>query len=264
MSAPLTVTVLGCGGSDGVPLIGGDGGQGAWGRCDPAEPRNRRSRASIHVSDGQTGLLIDLSPDLRQQLLSYRIATIDAVLVTHEHADHTHGIHELRRLSKIAGHEIPLFTDDLTATALETRFGYVFAGSNGYSANAIMNRIRPGQQFLAGTLNVLPFEQDHGFGNRTLGFRIGPLAYSTDVVALPPAAFEALAGIDTWIVDCVQETPHPTHANLATALAWIERVKPRQAILTHMGPQLDYRTLRAQLPERVEPAYDGLVCTLKT
>lgn len=263
MSGALTVTVLGCGGSDGVPLIGGDDGQGAWGRCDPAEPRNRRSRASVHVSDGQTGLLIDLSPDLRQQLLDNRIAGIDAVLVTHEHADHTHGIHELRRLSSIAGHEIPLFTDDVTATALETRFGYVFGGSNGYSPNAVLKRIQAGDTIPVGTLDVTAFQQDHGFGNRTLGFRIGPFAYSTDVVDLPDVAFDMLAGVDTWIVDCVQETPHPTHANLEKALTWIDRVKPRQAILTHMGPQLDYRSLRNRLPEGVEPAYDGLATTIE-
>jgi len=262
LSDGLVVTVLGCGGSDGVPLIGGHGGQGAWGRCDPSEPRNRRSRASIHITDGETGLLIDLSPDLRQQLLANEIARIDAVLVTHEHADHTHGIHELRRLSSIAGHEIPIFTDELTSIALETRFGYVFAGSNGYRPNAVLKRIHAGDAFAVGTFDVTAFQQDHGFGNRTLGFRIGPVAYSTDVVELPETAFDVLAGVDTWIVDCVQETPHPTHANLERSLAWIERVRPRQAILTHMGPQLDYQTLRSNLPDHVEPAFDGMVLNI--
>lgn len=262
MKSAITVTVLGCGGSDGVPLIGGDDGRGAWGKCDPAEPRNRRTRASVHLDGDGTHLLIDLSPDLRQQLLDNGIGHVDAVLVTHEHADHTHGLHELRRLASVAGHPIPIYTDRQTSRAMRTRFAYAFDGVGGYPPIATIAEISAGTPFSVGPMTVMPFEQDHGFENTSLGFRIGGFAYSTDVVTLPAAALDALKGVDTWMVDCVQEAPHPTHANLETALGWIRRMQPQQAVLTHMGPQLDYRALADKLPDNVVPAHDGLVLTV--
>jgi len=262
VTAALTVTILGCGGSDGVPLIGGDDGAGAWGRCDPMEPKNRRTRASIHVHDGETGLLIDISPDVRQQLLATGISSVDGIAITHEHADHTHGIHEARRLAALNGAPVPVYADQETEAALRRRFGFVFSGDGLYRPVADLRRIESESPFHVETLRIQSFEQDHGFGSRSLGFRIGGMAYSTDVTALSDAAFDMLSDLDLWIVDCVQINPHPTHANLETALAWIERAQPKQAILTHMGPQLDYQWLSDRLPTGVAPAYDGMIISV--
>lgn len=252
----MRVTVLGCGGSGGVPLIGG-----IWGECDPAEPRNRRLRPSILVEAGGATVLVDAGPDLRAQLLAAGTRRIDAVIVTHAHADHVNGLDDLRYVNRLMQRPIPLYADAATLAELHQRFAYAFRpleGKGFYRPVLEPHEIAVGRVFEAGGLAVLPIAQDHGF-MPSLGLRFGPFAYSTDVVRLDEAAFAALAGIETWLVGCFQEAPHPTHAHLALVLEWIARLRPRRAVLTHLGETLDYRRLAARLPAGVEPAHDGLV-----
>lgn len=250
----MRVTVLGCGTSSGVPRLGND-----WGACDPSEPRNNRRRASILVEEGATRVLVDTSPDLRAQLLDAEVGRLDGVLYTHDHADHTHGIDDLRFLSYRAGAPIDVHGDANTLAALSSRFDYAFVGGSGNRFYPpIARAIEIAGPFAVGALEVVPFVQAHGEGE-TLGFRFGDFAYSTDLNGLSEAAFEVLDGVKVWIVDALRYTSHPTHASVAQALAWIERLRPRRAILTHMNIDLDYATLAAELPEGVEPAYDGMV-----
>jgi phosphoribosyl 1,2-cyclic phosphate phosphodiesterase len=248
------VTVLGCGGSGGVPAVGG-----VWGECDPQNPKNWRRRCSVLVEAGGTTFLIDTSPDCRAQLLDAGVRHVDAVLYTHPHADHLHGIDELRGLNRLMKKEISLWANAPTMAEIQRRFGYVLRplepGSSFYKPTAAPNLIEG--PFEVEGVRVVPFEQDHGF-SKTLGFRIGGFAYSTDVVELDEAAFAALEGTEVWIVDCLRREPHPTHSHLEKTLRWIERVRPKRAILTHMDPVLDYEKLRVELPEGVEPGYDGL------
>ncbi|HZS84986.1 MAG TPA: MBL fold metallo-hydrolase [Stellaceae bacterium] len=250
----MKVRMLGCGGSGGVPLVGGE-----WGACDPAEPRNRRRRASLLVETASTTILIDTSPDCRQQLLDAGTRRLDAVLYSHAHADHLHGIDDLRALNRLMRRPIAIHADVDTMATIRRRFDYVFTpiepGGSFYKPTAVANIIQG--PFVVGDIRVVPFSQDHGFST-TLGFRIGPVAYSTDVVELDDKAFAALDGVAVWIVDCLRYEPHPTHSHLEKTLRWIERVKPRRAILTHMDVPLDYATLRRKLPAGVEPGYDGL------
>jgi len=256
----MRVTVLGCGPSGGVPLIGND-----WGECDPKNPKNRRRRASILVEDHGARILVDASPDMRVQLLDAGVDRLDAILFTHAHADHCHGIDEVRALNRAMGQSLPIYASPRTMAELERRFAYIFrpsdpaAGAVFYKPSLVPSLI-DGPFDVAG-VRAVPFEQDHGF-TTSLGFRFAALAYSTDLVRLDQAGFAALEGIDTWIVDCYRRTPHPTHTHLAQTLEWIARVKPRRAILTHMDGQLDYETLRRELPAAVEPAFDGMVIEL--
>jgi phosphoribosyl 1,2-cyclic phosphate phosphodiesterase len=254
----MKVTVLGCGPSWGVPAIGPD-----WGRCDPAEPRNRRRRCSVLVESRGSTVLIDMAPDLRQQLLDAGASRIDAVLLTHAHADHLHGIDDLRMASALTGQSLPLYAAAETLAEVERRFGYALR-----PVPADRKVYRPALKpeaiagpFTAGGLPVVAFAQSHGYSTTT-GFRIGKLGYSTDVVELDEAAFAALAGIELWIVDCLRRPAHPTHSHLEKTLAWIKRVGPRRAVLTHMDQSLDYRELSAELPAGVEPGYDGLAIEL--
>lgn len=252
----VTVTILGCGSSSGVPLIGNN-----WGACDPANPRNRRTRVSVMVQAMGTSILIDTSPDLRQQMLDNSFADIHAVLYTHDHADHTHGIDELRAVNWHMGCAIPVYADHATMTSLSARFPYIFTGKAGDSfyKPAITPRIIEtyGTAMDVCGVPVTPFRQEHG-KIRSLGYRIGSFAYSTDVNELDEEAFAALSGVKVWVVDCVREEPHPTHAHLEKTLSWIERLKPEQAYLTHMNHTLDYTALTHRLPQNVAPAYDGL------
>jgi phosphoribosyl 1,2-cyclic phosphate phosphodiesterase len=254
----MRVTVLGCGPSWGVPAIGG-----FWGRCDPQDPRNRRRRVSVLVETRDRVLLIDTSPDLREQLIDAGTRRLDAVLLTHAHADHLHGIDDLRAVNRLMRAPIPFYLDRAALAEIRERFPYVFdpppADGRFYKPSLIAHEI-DGPFSVCG-INIVPFEQDHGFST-TLGFRIGAMAYSTDVTELDERAFSAVAGVELWIVDCMRREPHPTHSHLAKTLSWIARVRPRRAVLTHMDSSLDYAELLRELPPGVEPGQDGLVVEL--
>jgi phosphoribosyl 1,2-cyclic phosphate phosphodiesterase len=254
----MRVTILGCGASTGVPAIGPN-----WGECDPADPRNRRRRASLLVEVGAIAILFDTSPDLREQLIDAQVVRLDAVVMTHAHADHLHGIDDIRQLNRLMGATIPLWADAETLDEIRRRFGYVFSPPvepGRFYKPALEPHVITGR-FAIGGVPIMPFMQNHGYGT-TLGLRIGAMAYSTDVTELDEAAFVTLAGIELWIVDCMRRAPHPTHSDLRKTLGWITRLHPRRAILTHMDQTLDYRRLSAELPEGVEPGRDGLVIEL--
>ena len=258
----MRVTILGCGGSDGVPMVGGPDGRGDWGLCDPANPKNRRTRASVHIAIGDVGLLIDTSPDLRMQLLDNGISRVTHVAYTHDHADHTHGINELRRLVRFARRHMPVYADADTLERMHRRFGYAFETPPGSPYPPILEPHEVTGPFRLGGVTVTPFPQDHGFGQTTLGFRIGDFAYSTDTVGFSEDAFKALEGVRVWIIDCFGEQPHATHAWWTLTMSWIAQLKPERAILTHMGAGLDYESTRRRCPPGVEPGYDGLVIEL--
>ncbi|WP_312164548.1 MBL fold metallo-hydrolase [Phenylobacterium sp.] len=263
MTGTLAFTILGCGSSGGVPRADGD-----WGACDPANPKNRRRRCSLLVRrkgrepEAETTLIVDTSPDLVWQTSQAGAKRLDAVLLTHDHADQTHGIDDIRAFFIRQRARIPCHMDLATAATMQRRFGYVFQGENGYPAIGDITPIPPhGQAWRvdgpSGGIPVVTFDQDHG-GVRSVGYRFGNVAYSSDVVNLDDAAFEALGGLDVWILDALRWRPHPTHAHVELALEWIARVRPRRAILTNMHVDLDYDDLARQLPEGVEPAFDGL------
>lgn len=255
----MKITVLGCGSSAGVPVMGPE-----WGACDPSNPKNRRTRVSILVEHDDTRVLVDTSPDLREQAIAAGLRSVDAVIYTHGHADHSHGIDDLRGFNFYLNGPLDVYADADTLAVLTGRFGYAFenrqAAGPWYRPSLIANQIDG--ELSIGAVDVRPFTQTHGYGT-TLGLRFGDFAYSTDVNALSESAFEALAGIDTWLVDCVRYAPSPGHSHLAQTLDWIEQVRPRRAILTHMGIDFDYDRLRDELPDGVEPAYDGMTFTVK-
>lgn len=261
----MRVTVLGCGGSTGVPAIGGADGTGDWGVCDPSEPRNRRTRASIVVeSRAGSRLLVDTSPDMRSQLLACGIPAIDAVLFTHAHADHITGLDDVRVLNRIIDRPLEAFGTSKTLDEIVSRFGYAFLPwqpPGFYRPVLIERRVRSDATIQTAGLDVALFNQDHGF-TESLGLRIGGFGYSTDVVELDEAAFEALEGVDTWLVDCFQRAPHRTHAHFERVLTWASRVGARRTVLTHMGSDLDWSWMLANLPSGMEPGYDGLVLDL--
>jgi len=264
----IQVEILGCGSSGGVPRLGGPDGAGNWGDCDPANPRNRRRRCSILTrrksDDGETRVLVDTSPDLREQLLDARIARLDGVLITHDHADQTHGMDDLRAITLITGRRIDVWCDRASWKSVMAKFGYCFAQPAGSDYPAILNAHEINEPFKpfviagpGGSLPIQAFGQGHG-QIRSLGFRFGPVAYSSDVDELDEAAFAALQGVECWIVDALRRTPHPSHAHLPKTLDWIARVAPKRAILTNMHLDMDYDTLRRELPPGVEPAFDGM------
>jgi phosphoribosyl 1,2-cyclic phosphate phosphodiesterase len=252
----MKITMLGCGPSTGVPAIGPD-----WGACDPNDPRNRRRRTSVLVEcRGQT-ILVDASPDLRAQMLDAQVNRVDALILTHAHADHLHGIDDLRGINRAMQRALDVYLEVNVLAEIKRRFGYVFEPIVGertqfYKPVLIPHLIHGA--FAVGGVEIVPFAQDHGFST-TLGLRIGRFGYSTDVTELDDAAFAALAGIDLWFVDCLRYDEHPTHSHLDKTLRWIERVGPKRAVLTHMDRQLDYAALAARLPAGVEPGRDGLV-----
>lgn len=269
MSDRIEITILGCGSSGGVPRLGGNDGSGNWGACDPANPKNRRTRCSImvrrHSPVSTTCVLVDTSPDLREQLLRARSSDLNGVLITHDHADQLNGIDDLRVVAMHQRRRVDVYADARTGDNILSRFSYCFvqAAGSDYAPIAKMHTIaepfRPfGIDGAGGAVPVLAFGQSHGTVH-SLGFRFGPVAYSADVNALDEAAFAALKGVETWIVDALRYTPHPSHSHVALALEWIARVKPKRAILTNLHVDLDYDTLKRELPPNVEPAYDGMV-----
>ena len=262
MSSTLEFTILGCGSSGGVPRADGE-----WGVCDPDEPKNFRMRCSLlarRLGKGpQTTVLIDASPEMRIQTARAGVKRMDAVLLTHDHADQVHGLDDVRAFYIRQRARIPCWMDQATHATMLRRFGYIFEGEGGYpaicNAEGIPAHGVPWEvDGPSGAIPVVTFDQDHG-GVRSVGYRFGGVAYSSDVVGLDDAAFEALAGLDVWIVDALRRHPHPTHAHLERTLEWIARAKPRRAILTNMHIDLDYQELLAELPQGVEPAYDGMV-----
>jgi phosphoribosyl 1,2-cyclic phosphate phosphodiesterase len=262
----LKFTILGCGSSGGVPrpALG-------WGVCDPHNPKNRRRRTSLLVerrsANGITRILVDTSPDLREQLLDTEVDWLDAVLYTHEHADHTHGIDDLRGLFIKRRRRVDVYLDEPTSRAMHTRFGYCFQSPPGseYPPIVTEHRLTPGQAVTVegqgGAISALPVLQEHG-DIASLGFRFGALAYSCDLSGLPDASAAALAGVEVWIVDALRYRPHPSHFSVDDALGWIERIKPARAILTNLHSDLDYAELKGKLPAHVEPAFDGLTIEL--
>jgi phosphoribosyl 1,2-cyclic phosphate phosphodiesterase len=259
----LRATILGCGSSGGVPRVGND-----WGACDPANPKNRRRRCSLLLEQGQgdalTTVLIDTSPDMREQMLSENVNHLDGVWYTHEHADHTHGIDELRGYFLRQRQRIPVWADSTTAGMLMTRFAYCVAQAPGsdyppileLKAVAVPDNISI--EGAGGVISATPFYVQHGNIN-ALGFRIGNIAYTPDLNGIPDQSLDALSGLDVWIVDALRPAPHSSHFSLPETLSWIERLKPKRAILTNMHVDLDYATLRADLPTNVEPAFDGMI-----
>lgn len=246
--------MLGSGTSSGVPRIGN-----GWGACDPAEPRNRRRRVSILVQHEGVNILVDTSPDLREQLLSAGVDRLDAVLFTHDHADHTHGIDDLRQVFHAMRRPVDCYAHPATWARLRSRFDYVFEGRDGYPPTCVAHEMP--DRLTVGAVAVSWFPQIHG-DIKSSGFRFeaggAALAYSTDVNHLPAEAESALQGLDLWIVDALRRAPHPTHAHLDRTLGWIARFRPGRAVLTHMDQSMDYATLRAELPDGVEPGYDML------
>jgi phosphoribosyl 1,2-cyclic phosphate phosphodiesterase len=261
----LTFTILGCGTSGGVPRIGNH-----WGACDPANHKNRRKRCALLIerngASGQTSALVDTTPDLRQQLLDAGTTWLDGVLYTHDHADHTHGIDDLRQVAYNGNRRVDVYHDATTGRQLRARFAYCFdaPAQSEYPAILKSHEIRAGEAVridgAGGGIEALPFRQIHGSG-ATLGFRFGGLAYSPDVSDFPEESLEALTGLEVWILDALRYKPHPSHLSLEQALGWVARMKPKRAVLTHMHVDLDYQQLKAELPEGVEPAYDGMVLT---
>ena len=264
--------ILGCGSSGGVPRLGGEDGAGNWGACDPKNPRNRRSRCSLLLrrksGEGETLVLVDTPPDMRQQLLDARVARLDGVLITHAHADQLHGMDDLRVLTLISRNRIGVWSDRFTLDQVMQKFDYCFSQPPGSDYPPILDAHEMPEPFHefsidgpGGPVPIRAFGQRHG-AIRSLGFRFGNLAYSPDVDTLDEAAFAALEGLDVWIVDALRRTPHPSHAHLARTLEWIARVKPRHAILTNMHVDMDYGTLLRELPGGIEPAYDGMTIRL--
>jgi phosphoribosyl 1,2-cyclic phosphate phosphodiesterase len=263
---PLVFTILGCGSSAGVPRVA----QG-WGACDPHDPKNRRRRCSLLVEriDGarRTTVLVDTSPDVREQLLEAKVEKLDGVLFTHDHADHTHGIDDVRPFVIHHRRRVDVYADAATSAVLHARFGYCFATPAGSDYPPILteHRIEAGTPVTiegeGGTVAVLPFAQQHGTGT-SLGFRFGKLAYSCDVSDIPTVSLPALQNLDVWILDALRYRPHPSHFSLAESLAWIERVQPKRAVVTNLHTDLDFATLQDELPEGVEPAFDGLQIAL--
>ncbi len=258
--ARLVFTILGCGSSGGVPRLGGH-----WGACDPQNPKNMRRRCSMLVErfegEAVTRVLIDTSPDMRAQLLDLGIGTLDAVVYTHEHADHVHGLDDLRMIVFNTRQRLPVYADGKTTNSLIDRFGYAFIQPEGSPYPPILD-LRP----LAGPIEIegaggaipfVPFEVNHGSID-ALGLRIHDLAYLPDVAVMNDAAFAALNELDCWVVDALRYKPHPTHAHLELTLEWIAKVRPRRAVLTNMHIDLDYATVDAETPEHVTPAFDGM------
>jgi len=260
MMPELRFTILGCGSSGGVPRLGGH-----WGECDPDNPKNQRSRCSMLVErmtqEGTTRVLIDTTPDLRSQLLDANVGTLDGVVWTHSHADHVHGIDDLRMIVFNMRQRLHVWADGDTQNDLFSRFGYAFIQPDDSPYPPILNmHTIAGDVTISGAggdITLTPFKVNHGSID-ALGFRVGDLAYLPDVAKIYDDAWPVLQGLDCWIVDALRRTPHPTHSHLAQTLDWIAQVAPRRAVLTNMHIDLDYATLEAETPSHITPAYDGM------
>ena len=272
MSSPpssFTIRILGCGSSGGVPLI-----YGHWGDCDPHHPKNRRSRSSLLLQKDTKNILIDASPDLRQQLLRENIHHIDAVLMTHAHADHCLGLDELRQIFFYQQRKIPIFADPLTMETLCHRFAYMFHQTDSaYPSYLESNPLEENSLSLEG-LHITAFDQDHGH-QKSIGYRFesrdGIFAYSTDVLRFPQSSHQHLYNLDLWIVDCLRYHPHPTHAHFDQTMEWITIFQPKNVILTHMSEYLDFEDLSKRCKESLQylphtqtitPAWDGMMIAL--
>lgn len=260
MTGALEIVILGCGSSGGVPR-----GDGDWGACDPSEPKNRRTRCSLLARrcgpDGQTNILIDTSPDLRVQALAAGLTSVDAVLYTHDHADQTHGVDDLRVFALRARRRLPAWMDRATRDALHERFRYIFESVEGYPAILEAHDLPPHGDAWSidgpgGAIPITTFDQAHG-PIRSVGYRLGPVAYSSDVSDLDDAALAAVRGCGLWIVDALRPTPHPTHAHLERTLEWIAAAQVERAVLTNLHIDMDYESLRSIVPPNVEVAFDG-------
>ena len=255
--------ILGCGSSGGVPRLDGD-----WGECDPSNPKNRRTRCSFLVRrsgpDGTTTVLVDTSPDMRAQLIDANTTWLDAILYSHDHADQTHGIDDVRAMVYAKRKRIEVWMDEATSDTLTNRFGYCFEQAEGSLYPSILQDNRITQPYTniemngaGGVISALPFRQVHG-NIDSLGFRFGNVAYSSDVSDIPKESFHALEGLDVWVIDALRRAPHPTHFNLDKALEFIDKFQPRKAFLTNLHVDMDYQQLCNELPSNVIPAYDGL------
>lgn len=265
MAVKRRFTILGCASSPGVPRINGD-----WGACDPSNPKNRRLRASLLVEQidadgGRTTVVIDTGPDFREQMIAARVERLDAVVYTHAHADHLHGIDDVRGFFHAQRHRIPIHADAFTMDRIRAGFGYCLETPAGSNYPPIVQPIlidTPDSPVTidgaGGPITFQPILQVHG-DIMSLGFRIGDFAYCSDVSDFPEVSHRKLQGLDTLVIDCLQYRFHPSHLSMEQALSWIDRFKPRHAILTHMHIPLDYDTVMAETPAHVEPAYDGLV-----
>ncbi|MCM2504445.1 MBL fold metallo-hydrolase [Aureimonas altamirensis] len=261
MSDRLEFTILGCGSSPGVPRVNGD-----WGACDPSQPRNRRRRAAALVRrkgrDGVTTIAIDCGPDFRNQMLDAEVRHLDAVVLTHPHADHIHGLDDIRGYAQDRRGLVPVYADEPTFARVFEAFAYCFQTPEGSNYPPIVEHVPiwGGQPFriegAGGPITLRPFHQVHG-RILSLGFRIGDIAYCSDVSDFPAPAIQEISGASLLIIDALQRRPHPSHLSLEEALQWIARLDVGQAVLTHMHTPLDYDTLSAELPPHVRPAYDG-------
>jgi phosphoribosyl 1,2-cyclic phosphate phosphodiesterase len=254
----LKLTILGCGTSSGVPRIGND-----WGSCDPQEPKNRRTRVSILIESPTTRLLVDTSPDMRAQLLAADVIQIDAILWTHDHADHSHGLDDVRQLYHHRRTPVPGYARPQTLKLLRERFGYAFEGRHGYHPTIEAHDLPDGLRI--GDIDIACTDQPHGEIYST-GFRFThdghSVGYATDFHAMTADMLGLYDDLDIWVVDALREKPHPTHAHLALTLDAVQAVQPRQTILTHMDQSMDYATLCRSLPDGVEPGYDGMIVEL--
>ena len=259
----LRFTILGCGSSGGVPRLGGN-----WGDCDPENPRNYRRRCSLLIEregeGGITRVLIDTSPDLRSQLLDAGVGELDAVLFTHSHADHVHGLDDLRMIVFNMKKRLPVWADGDTQNALYARFGYAFIQpeDSPYPPILDMHTINGDVTIegAGGPITLTPFEVNHG-SIEALGFKVNGVAYLPDVAQIPEDVWPVLEGLECWILDALRRTPHPTHSHLENSLEWIARAAPKRAVLTNMHIDMDYQTLVEETADHITPAYDGMTLT---
>lgn len=259
----MKITILGCGGSGGVPLVGGQDGQGEWGVCDPNEPKNQRTRSSMVIElDHGKRIMIDTGPDIRSQLLREKIDKVDAVLYSHAHADHIAGLDELRSINRVIGKPLPIYATEDTLAELKSRFSYAFKPwtTAPYFFRPVLE-VHPVDYFdqvVIENQTIQTFEQHHGFC-KSMGIRCGSVAYCTDVVQIPEKGMKILLDLDLFIVGCFQRTEHSAHAWIDRVMEWQKIIKPKRTVLTHMGPDMDWNWLQTNLPKDIDVAYDGLI-----